>query len=73
MSFEDDMIEYGFTDGNDYMDYLYNEANKIYERQKEHEELLESLSEDEIEYYEQEKKRKRLEEKKDVLNMIKRD
>lgn len=34
MSFEDDMIEYGFTDGNDYMDYLYNEADRMYERQK---------------------------------------
>lgn len=28
MSFEDDMIEYGFTDGNDYMDYLMDEADK---------------------------------------------
>ena len=29
MSFEDDMIEYGFTDGNDLMD----EAGGIYEHQ----------------------------------------
>lgn len=28
MSFEDDMIEYGFTDGNDYMDYLMDESDK---------------------------------------------
>ena len=34
MSFEDDMFEYGFTDGNDYMDYLMDEADKIYERQQ---------------------------------------
>lgn len=34
MSFEDDMIEYGFSDANDYMDYLMDEADKVYEEQK---------------------------------------
>ena len=34
MSFEDDMIEYGFWDGNDYLDYLMNEANRIQENNK---------------------------------------
>lgn len=32
MSFEDDMIEYGFSDGNDYMDYLMDEADRMYEK-----------------------------------------
>ena len=36
MSFEDDMIEYGFSDGNDYMDYLMDEADRMYEKQEEH-------------------------------------
>ena len=35
MSFEDDMIEYGFTDGNDYMDYLMDESERMYEKQEE--------------------------------------
>ena len=35
MSFEDDMIEYGFSDGNDYMDYLMDEADRMYEKQEE--------------------------------------
>ena len=62
MSFEDDMIEYGFTDSNDYIDYLYNVADKIFERQeeqehgwKEHEEWLESLSGEEIADWSKEK------------------
>lgn len=49
MSFEDDMIENGFTDGNDYIDYLMDEADRIYERQQiqdseweEHERWLDS-------------------------------
>ena len=33
MSFEDDMIEYGFWDGNDYLDYLMDEADKVYNEQ----------------------------------------
>ena len=37
MSFEDDMIEYGFLDGNDYLDYLMNEADRIQKKQREQE------------------------------------
>lgn len=37
MSFEDDMIESGFWDGNDYMDYLMDEADRIQEKQREQE------------------------------------
>ncbi len=56
MSFEDDMIEYGFTDGNDYMDYLYDEAERNYNRMEdrarrsqEYEEWLDTLSDDDLE------------------------
>ena len=51
MSFEDDMIEYGFTDDNDYMDYLMDEGERMYEKQEgrnrraeEYEAWLDSLS-----------------------------
>ena len=37
MSFEDDMIDYGFWDGNDYLDYLMDEADRIQEKQREQE------------------------------------
>lgn len=37
MSFEDDMIEYGFWDGNDYLDYLMDEADRIQEELQEQE------------------------------------
>lgn len=54
MSFEDDMIEYGFTDGNDYMDYLMDEGERMYEKQEErnrraeeYEAWLDSLSDKE--------------------------
>lgn len=57
MSFEDDMIEYGFSDGNDYMDYLMDEADRMYEKQEEHnrraeeyEAWLNSLSDTERQY-----------------------
>ena len=36
MSFEDDMIEYGFWDGNDYLDYLIDEADRYCEEQNEY-------------------------------------
>lgn len=56
MGFEDDMIENGFTDAHDYMDYLYDEAEKIMKRQaereqesEEYEEWLNSLSDEELE------------------------
>ena len=57
MSFEDDMIEYGFSDGNDYMDYLMDEADRMYEKQEEqnrraeeYEAWLNSLSDTERHY-----------------------
>lgn len=31
MGWEDDMIEYGFTDGNDYLGYLMNDAEHMYQ------------------------------------------
>ena len=43
MSFEDDMIEYGFNDDNDYMDYLMDEADRINKK-------LEKFNFDEDEY-----------------------
>ena len=56
MSFEDDMFEYGFTDGNDYMDYLMDEADQIYDRQqrleledKAYEQWVEGLSSEDFE------------------------
>lgn len=68
MSFEDDMIEFGFTDGNDYMDYLYDEAEKIMKRQaerkqeiEEYEEWLNSLSDEELEELQEEELRKKQE------------
>ena len=43
MSFEDDMIEYGLNDANDYMDYLMDEADRINKK-------LEQFNFDEDEY-----------------------
>ena len=71
MSFEDDMIEYGFSDGNDYMDYLMDEADRMYEKQEEHnrraeeyEAWLNSLSDTERQYLQEEENIQRRERKK---------
>ena len=54
MSFEDDMIEYGFSDKNDYMDYLMDEDDRRMQKQEEfdrhaeeYETWLENLSDEE--------------------------
>ena len=71
MSFEDDMIEYGFTDDNDYMDYLMDEGERMYEKQEgrnrraeEYEAWLDSLSDTERLYFEAEEKSQRREREK---------
>lgn len=46
MGFEDDMIENGFTDAHDYMDYLYDEAERLYAIQEERERRLEEYAEE---------------------------
>lgn len=65
MSVEDDMIEYGFWDGNDYMDYLMNEADQVDNERKmgeakaeENERWLESLSPEEMDELNAEEERK---------------
>lgn len=71
MSFEDDMIEYGFTDGNDYMDFLMDEADRIYECQQiqnaeseEYERWLNSLTHEDIKEMALEEKREKEEREK---------
>ena len=71
MSFEDDMIEYGFTDGNDYMDFLMDEADRIYERQQiqnaeseEYERWLNRLTPEDIEEMTLEEEREKEEREK---------
>ena len=66
MSTEEDMFEYGFSDANDYVDHLMDQAESEFERMQAQEEeqdryeaWLSSLTTEEREELEQEKKRKR--------------
>lgn len=80
MGFEDDMIENGFTNGNDYIEHLMDEADRIYQQQEEkerkeneYEEWLSSLSMEDIlimRAEEFEKKRER--EEKNRIEKLKR-
>ena len=77
MSFEDDMFEYGFTDGNDYMDYLMDEADQIYDRQqrqeledKAYEQWVEGLSSEDFE--DMESRNKRMQEESEKLRLADR-
>lgn len=77
MSFEDDMIEYGFTDGNDYMAFLMDEADRIFERQQiqnaeseECERWLNSLTPGDIEEMALEEKREK--EEREKLRLVER-
>ena len=80
MSVEDDMIEYGFWDGNDYMDYLMNESDRVDNEMRRREALaedeekwLESLSQEEIEelYAEEEQMKKEEREKREKVRQKK--
>lgn len=75
MSFEDDIIENGFSDGNDYIDYLMDEAESIMQREREreqqaekYEEWLEGLSDEEIEELKEEKAFKKEKKEKELIN-----
>lgn len=69
MNIEDDMLEYGFNNEQDYLEYLHNKAENIWDKQLEKdkkadewERYLESLTTDDIEEIqrEEQEKRKRL-------------
>lgn len=76
MSFEDDMIENGFSDANDYLDYLMDEDERRMQREEEsdrraeeYEAWIESLSDEELDDLYEEKelqKRRRDEERRNA-------
>lgn len=77
MSFEDDIFEYGYTDGNDYMDYLMDEADQIYDRQQKqeledraYEQWVEGLSSEDFE--DLELRNKRMQEESEKLRLADR-
>lgn len=77
MSIEDDMYEYGFSDTNDYLDFIMDESERELEKIRRKEELVESLSEDQIdslmedEAQENEDRRKRRDEEYQKRETIK--